>query len=101
MPASAPKDVYIARVSVVIAAPALVDKHTARAPAMFVVRRRTTAITAVTGDVIIFVNELSANVEADHHEHNINTLGNTSWMFDPLIVTGEHRMKESGFGEDL
>ena len=71
MPASAPEDEYIARVSVVIAAPALVDEHTARAPAVFIVRRGTTAIAAVTGDDIIFQNELGANVEVDHHEQNI------------------------------
>ena len=75
VPASESKDEYIARVSVVSAAPALVDEHTARTPAVFVVRRGTTAMTAVTGDDIIFVNELSANVEADHHEQNIQHHG--------------------------
>ena len=39
---------------------------------------RETVSTAVTGDDIIFVNELGANVEADHHEQNIQYLdGNT------------------------
>ena len=75
MPASAPEVEYIARVSVVIAAPALVDEHTARAPAVFVVRRGTTAIIAVTGNDILLVSELGASVEADYHEENIQYLG--------------------------
>ena len=75
MPASEPEDEYIARVSVVIAAPAPVDVHTARAPAVFVVRPGTTAIIVVTGNDIIFVKELGANVEADYHEQNIQYPG--------------------------
>ena len=55
-----------------------------------------TVSTAVTGDDIVFVNGLGADVEANHHEQNVRYLEQSMWLYSSTTWVSKHAVTVEG-----